>query len=75
MLDTKTVVATPNPGPIAVTSVSGLGAVLGWGAMVLGAKWGVPPEVIGAGLTAIATGLGSIWSRFFGPGVPVTVQK
>lgn len=71
MLPTQTVIATPNPGPLAVTSAGGLGAVLGWGAMVLGAKWGVPPEVVGAGLTTLATVAGSVWSRFFGPGVPV----
>jgi hypothetical protein len=71
MNNDNTVIATPNPSFSAVTSASGFGALLGWGAITLGAKWHVPAEIVGAGLTAMATAAGSVWSRFFGPGVPV----
>lgn len=71
MLNQETVTATPNPGPAAVTSATGLMAAVGWGATVLGAKYGIPPEVVGGILTGAATLLGAVWSRFFGPGVQV----
>lgn len=68
---TDTTIATPNPGPIALTSASGLSVLLGWGAATLAARYKVPPEVIGAGLSGLATVGTSLWHRFFGPAVPV----
>jgi hypothetical protein len=73
MLDTQTVIATPNPGPIAVTTAGGTAAVIAWGAGVLGAKWGVPPQVMYAAIGTLTTVATSLWHRFFGPKVPVTV--
>jgi hypothetical protein len=71
MNDTQTVIATPNPGPAALTGATGLSVLLGWGISLLGAKYAVPVEVLGAavaGLTTIGT---SLWHRFFGPAIPV----
>jgi len=69
---TDTVTATPNPGPIAVTGATGISVVLGYVAMLLGAKYKIPAEVVGAGLTGLASVATSIWHRFFGPAVKVT---
>jgi hypothetical protein len=75
MIDTTTTMATPNPSAMAVTGAGGVAALLGWGATLLGAKLGLPPEVAGAVLaTVISTGT-SIWHHFFGPAVAVTVPK
>lgn len=71
--ESNTVLATPNPGPAAVTGAAGIAAVLGWGATVLGAKWGMPPEVVGSIIGVAFTGLTTLWHRFFGPAV--SVQK
>lgn len=71
MLDTTTVTATPNPSGLAVTAAGGVSAVLGYGASIVAAKYGVPPEVTVAILTTLATFATSLWHRFFGPKVQV----
>lgn len=72
MLSTHTVIATPNPGALAVTSAGGTAALVGYGASLIAAKYGVPPQVTMALLTGAATVFTSLWHRFFGP--PVAVQ-
>lgn len=69
----QTVQATPNPGAVAVTGAGGLAGLVAWGAGVLGAKWGVPPDVIYAAIGVITTVGTSLWHRLFGPKVPVQV--
>lgn len=71
MIPTETVIATPNPGPVALGGATGISVLLGWGVSVLAAKWHVPVEVLGAGLTGLATVGTSLWHRFFGPAVPI----
>lgn len=71
MDESLTTVMTPNPSTAQTAGASGISILLGWGAMVLGAKWKIPPEVIGAGLTGVATVATTIWHRFFGPSVSV----
>lgn len=75
MLNTQTVMATPNPGAGQLTAATGVSVLLGYGASLLAAKFGIPPEVTMAGLTGLATLATSAWHHFFGPKVPVTVPS
>jgi hypothetical protein len=63
--------ATPNPSGGAVASAGGLATLIGWGASILAAKYGIPVPVVGAVLGGVATVGTSIWHRFFGPAVPL----
>lgn len=65
------VIATPNPTIAQTSAASGISLLLGYGASLLAAKYKVPIEIIGAGLTTLATIGTTIWHRFFGPAIPV----
>jgi len=71
MNNDTTVIATPNPGPGALTGATGLSVLLGYGVSLLATRWHMPTEVLGAGLAGLSTIGTSLWHRFFGPAVPV----
>lgn len=75
MIEQQTVIATPNPGVGALSGATGISVLVGYGASLLGAHLGLPPEVTMAILTGVTTILTSLWHRFFGPAVPVVVPK
>jgi hypothetical protein len=66
-----TVIATPNPTIAQTGGAASISLLLGYGASLLAAKYKVPIEIIGAGLTTLATIGTTIWHRFFGPAIPV----
>lgn len=68
-------IATPNPGPAALTGASGVSILLGWAAGLVAHKLTMPIEVAGAILGGAFTLGTSIWHRFFGPAIPVTTTS
>lgn len=55
---------SPLPSVGATSTVTGISAILGWGAMFLANKWHLPVDVIGGVLGLVFTGLTSLWHRY-----------